>query len=55
MSSLIRFRNRALACPEVNKAYDDVAEEFASLDEGLKARAEADHIESFDARDGESA
>ena len=39
--SLRRFKTRALARPDVRKAYDDVAEEFAFLDQVLKARAEA--------------
>jgi transcriptional regulator with XRE-family HTH domain len=40
-STLRRFKARALARPDVKKAYDDVADEFAFLDEVLKARAEA--------------
>ncbi len=40
-SSLKRFRARALARPEVRKAYDELGDEFAFLDEVLKARAEA--------------
>jgi len=40
-SPLKRFKARALARPDVKKAYDDVAEEFAFLDEVLKARAES--------------
>lgn len=40
-SSLNRFRARALARPEVKNAYDNLDEEFAFLDEVLKARAEA--------------
>ena len=40
-STLRRFKTRALARPDVKKAYDDVADEFAFLDEVLKARAEA--------------
>lgn len=40
-SPLSRFKARALARPDVKKAYDDVAEEFAFLDEVLKARAES--------------
>ncbi|HEX4952902.1 MAG TPA: helix-turn-helix transcriptional regulator [Thermoanaerobaculia bacterium] len=40
-SSLKQFRAQALARPEVRKAYDDLAEEFAFLDEVLKARAES--------------
>ena len=38
-STLKQFRSRALARSEVKKAYDDPAEEFAFLDEVLKARA----------------
>lgn len=40
-STLKRFKARALARPGVKKAYDDLDEEFAFLDEVLKARAEA--------------
>jgi transcriptional regulator with XRE-family HTH domain len=40
-SPLKRFKARALARPDVKKAYDDVTEEFAFLDEVLKARAES--------------
>lgn len=40
-TTLRRFKARALARPDVRKAYDDVADEFAFLDEVLKARAEA--------------
>ena len=40
-SSLKQFKKRALARPGVKKAYDDLAEEFAFLDEVLKARAES--------------
>jgi hypothetical protein len=40
-STLKQFKVRALARPKVNKAYDDLAEEFALLDEALKARAES--------------
>jgi len=40
-STLRRFKTRALARPDVKKAYDDVADEFAFLDEVLKARTEA--------------
>ena len=39
--TLKRFKARAFARPGVKKAYDDLAEEFAFLDEVLKARAEA--------------
>jgi len=39
-SKLKQFKARALARPKVKKAYDDLAEEFAFLDEVLKARAE---------------
>ena len=37
--TLKRFKSRALARPDVKKAYDDLAEEFAFLDEVLKARS----------------
>ena len=40
-SSLKQFKRRAFARPEVNAAYDGLAEEFAFLDEVLKARADA--------------
>lgn len=40
-STLEKFRARALARPDVKKAYDDLDEEFAFLDEVLRARAEA--------------
>jgi len=40
-SSLKQFKRRAFARPEVKTAYDGLAEEFAFLDEVLKARAEA--------------
>lgn len=40
-SSLKQFRARALARPEVRKAYDELDDEFVFLDEVLKARAEA--------------
>ena len=40
-SSLKQFKARALARPKVKKAYDDLAEEFAFLDEVLNARAES--------------
>src|SRR4030081_2666390 len=40
-STLKQFKARALARPEVKKAYDDLADEFAFLDEVLKARAES--------------
>ena len=39
-STLKQFKARAFARPGVKKAYDDLAEEFAFLDEVLKARAE---------------
>jgi len=38
VSTLKRFKARALARPEVRKAYDDLTGEFAFLDEVLKAR-----------------
>ena len=40
-STLKQFKTRALARPKVKKAYDNLAEEFAFLDEVLKARAES--------------
>jgi transcriptional regulator with XRE-family HTH domain len=40
-STLKRFKRRALARPEVKKAYNELAEEFAFLDEVLAARAES--------------
>ena len=40
-STLKQFKRRALARPEVRAAYDASAEEFAFLDEVLKARAES--------------
>jgi transcriptional regulator with XRE-family HTH domain len=40
-SSLKSFRDRALKRPEVRAAYDALDEEFAFLDEVLKARAES--------------
>ena len=40
-SDLTRFRARAFANPSVKKAYDELSDEFAFLDEVLKARAEA--------------
>jgi len=40
-STLKQFRARALARADVKKAYDELDEEFAFLDEVLKARAEA--------------
>lgn len=40
-TSLKQFKARALARPEVRREYDRLAEEFAFLDEILKARAEA--------------
>ncbi len=39
--TLKQFRARALKRPAVRKAYDDLEEEFAFLDEVFKARAEA--------------
>lgn len=41
VSTFKQFRVRALARPGVRKAYDELDEEFAFLDEVLKARAEA--------------
>ena len=40
-STLKQFKRRPLARPEVRAAYDATAEEFAFLDEVLKARAES--------------
>ena len=40
-SSLKQFKRRALSRPGVKAAYDASAEEFAFLDEVLKARTEA--------------
>ena len=40
-SNLKQFTARAFARPGVKKAYDDLGEEFAFLDEVLKARADA--------------
>jgi transcriptional regulator with XRE-family HTH domain len=40
-SKLAQFKTRAFARPGVKKAYDDLGDEFAFLDEVLKARAEA--------------
>ncbi|MGB3430222.1 MAG: helix-turn-helix transcriptional regulator [Burkholderiaceae bacterium] len=40
-SDLTRFRARAFANPSVKKAYDELSDEFAFLDEVLKARTEA--------------
>lgn len=40
-TNLKQFKARALARPEVRREYDQLAEEFAFLDEILKARAEA--------------
>lgn len=40
-SSLKRFKSRALARRDVREAYDALGEEFAFLDEVLRARAEA--------------
>ncbi len=41
MSTLKQLKRRALARPEVKAAYDASADEFAFLDEVLRARAEA--------------
>ena len=38
---LKQFTTRAFARPGVKRAYDDLAEEFAFIDEVLRARAEA--------------
>jgi transcriptional regulator with XRE-family HTH domain len=39
--NLKQFKTRALARVDVKKAYDELAEEFAFLDEVLKARTES--------------
>lgn len=39
--ALKKFKGRALARPDVKKAYDELGEEFAFLEEVLKARAAA--------------
>jgi len=39
--TLKKFKARALARPDVKKAYDQMGEEFAFLEEVLKARAAA--------------
>lgn len=39
--TLKRFKAHALARPAIKKAYEDLANEFAFLDEILKARAES--------------
>jgi transcriptional regulator with XRE-family HTH domain len=39
--TLKQFKARAMARPDVRKAYDALAEEFAFIDEVLKARSEA--------------
>ncbi len=41
MSTLTQLKRRALARPEVKAAYDASADEFAFLDEVLRARAES--------------
>ena len=40
-SKLVQFKTRAFARPGVKRAYDDLRDEFAFLDEVLKARAHA--------------
>jgi transcriptional regulator with XRE-family HTH domain len=40
-STLARFRRRALRRADVRQAYDELSEEFAFLDEVLRARARA--------------
>jgi len=40
-STLKRFKARALARPDVKKAYDELADEFDFLDEILKARTDS--------------
>ena len=39
IDALKQFKARALASPDVRKAYDELAEEFSFIDEVLKARA----------------
>ncbi len=39
IDALKQFKARALARPDVRKAYDELAEEFSFIDEVLKARA----------------
>jgi transcriptional regulator with XRE-family HTH domain len=41
VNNLKQFKARALARADVKKAYDELAEEFAFLDEVLKARTES--------------
>ena len=41
VSNLKQFKTRALARTDVKRAYDELAEEFAFLDEVLKARTES--------------
>ena len=41
ISDLKRFRTKALRRPAVRTAYDELDDEFAFLDEVLKARAQA--------------
>ena len=38
-STLSKFKARALALPDVKNAYDELAEEFALMDEIFKVRA----------------
>ena len=40
-STLQQFKKKALAKPSVRAAYDELSEEFAFLDEVLKARAQS--------------
>ena len=37
-TTLKQFKARALARPDVRKAYDELSEEFSFIDEALKAR-----------------
>ena len=45
--TLKQFKTRAFARPKVKKSYDDLAEEFAFLDEVLKAGAESSLCRGF--------
>ena len=48
--SLKDFRARALARPEVKKAYEELKEESALLDEGLRARIDALWLKEAESR-----
>ena len=45
-STLKQFKARALARPDVRKAYDELAEEFSFIDEVLKARAASGYTQA---------